>query len=344
MYSTFTKGLFLMIAFSFAATLSGQSQELDKTQGNSVATRLKSQHLAGKSVDQPVSCPVHAGFSIAQYPLCQGNSLQLINASWNSTDYQWFINGNPFSMDEHPSLLLDKPGFHNILLVSSSSLCSDSAFLLVEVFESYSVQVFDTICHGDIYWFLQTPCQVTGTFSFPCYTAKGCDSTVILNLFVEPADASFVISGDSGVALTTGQWYQWCECSSILINIPGAIGPVFKPASSGFYTLIAGTEVCADTAGCAFFALTGVDQPDQQRKVTAFPVPATETLSLRGLQESGTYLAEVSNLAGKVLLTSFVSYFSPVIDIRELAAGSYVLRITERGKGQTNILFTVQRQ
>ncbi|MFO7722749.1 MAG: hypothetical protein R6V49_05945 [Bacteroidales bacterium] len=292
---------------------------------------------------QPVFCPVHAGFSIAQYPICAGCTVQLINASWNATDYEWFLNGVSFSTLEHPAVQLDKPGNNEIMLISSSIICSDTAKLLLQVFDTYSLQVYDTICHGDVYWFLQTPCQVTGTYSFQLLTQKGCDSLITLHLYVEPADASFVLSGDSAVAMSPGQWYQWCECSSVLKPVPGATNQVFKPSLPGFYTLIARTEVCSDTAECQYFTMTGMDVPASLKSLKAYPVPAKEKLSIQGIPESEHYTAEICALSGKILLTASVDYYSPSLDIRQLPAGPYLLRLTDRDRNLVNILFLVQR-
>jgi hypothetical protein len=338
-----TKGLIFLLFMSLSITLCGQSLDVAGGHNHLVAARVRSQQFTVDSIDQLVLCPVHAGFSIAQYPLCTGNSLQLINASWNATDYKWYLNGALFSVAEHPSLILDKVGQNKFMLVSSSIICSDTAILLLEVFESYDIKVYDTICHGDIYWFMQTPCQVTGTYSFQSLTQKGCDSLVSLYLFVEPADASFVLSGDSAVAVSGGQWYQWCECSSILSPISGATGSVFMPTCPGFYTLIAGNEVCADTADCQYFAVIGIDHPLILKAIKAFPVPANETLFLRGIPETGSYTAEIATLAGKIVRGSLVDYYSPSIDVRDLPVGSYLLRLTDKANNRVNLMFVVAR-
>ena len=277
----------------------------------------------------PTPCAVHSGFSYAQHPLCTGDSLQLINASFNSVSYQWFINGTPVSVLEHPNLVLTTAGNYTIKLVSTGLTCSDSSFQAITVNERWNLQLSDTFCNGDVYWFGGVPLTSSGTYVNHLTSAAGCDSTITLHLSMDSVVATFTITGDSALAPPGYGQYQWLDCDQGMAPVSGAVLPVFRPLQSGNYAVEIRGVLCADTSACQYILVIGAEEYPAQAHITLYPVPADNLLYVNGLQPGTGYEAQLTDLSGRILQTSRLTAGANSLDLHPIPPGLLLLRLTD---------------
>ncbi len=277
----------------------------------------------------PTPCPVHSGFSYAQYPLCIGDSLQLINASFNSFSYQWFLNGVLVSVIEHPNLVLTTAGSYLIKLISTGLLCSDSSFQAITVNEKWNLQVSDSICHGEIYWFGGVPVSAPGYYINHLTSGDGCDSTITLHLTVDSVVASFTISGDTAIAPQGYTQYQWLDCDQGMLPVTGAVLPVFHPLQSGNYAVEIKGFLCTDTSACQYILVIGTDEHPANRNITPYPVPAGNLLYFKGLKQGVDYTAQITDLSGRILKTYRFDAAHNGLHIEDIPSGILILRLTD---------------
>jgi hypothetical protein len=276
------------------------------------------------------TCHVYAGFSIAQHPLCAGDTVQMINASNLATDYEWFLNGVLFSTIKNPKICLEIPGVYNVMLVSSAHPCYDTATCQLVVYSNSSSTHFDTICQGDVYWMGTIPLTTTGVFYFHYSNMYGCDSLITIHLEVKESDATFVVSADSAVAQSGNQtWYQWLDCDQGMLPVTGATGPSFQPSQSGNFALATGNGECSDTSGCQFIQVIGIGDVASPQDFRLFPVPAKDQLFVYGLHPDERYTADIIAYTGKQLMQVVLENSLQSINIGHLRSGTYFLRLSD---------------
>jgi len=283
-------------------------------------------------LDAPPPCAVHSGFSLAQYPLCTQDQLQLINASWNAYYFEWYFNGALFSNDEHPVLQLSGPGCHHILLISSDAFCSDTSELWIEVNQLYHVQYCVYLCPGEVYQFAGHELSMSGIYTAEYTSVAGCDSIIDLFLFMDSLNAGFVVQGQTATAVPGNVFYQWCDCSNGYTAIPGATGHQFSPPSTGSYALITGNTKCTDTSECQQIVVIGVDDNAPDEAFMLIPNPARDQVSCRNLPAGTSFEAVLIAPDGRVVTLSTVSSDHPHLNLRGVNAGVYLLRLTAPGK------------
>ena len=77
---------------------------------------------------------------------------------------------------------------------------------------------------------------------------------------------------------------------------------------------------------------TGINQTELPNNITLYPNPASDQINLEGI-EAGTAM-EIYDLLGRRLYQAATRTNPEALDIRGLAAGTYLLRLTD-DKGRT---------
>lgn len=82
--------------------------------------------------------------------------------------------------------------------------CDSINVLSLFIKEDYQTYLFDTICLGSKYYFAYDSLSNSGTYTWPLLSDNGCDSTIVLNLYVDNCDEitlyapnSFTPDGDN---------------------------------------------------------------------------------------------------------------------------------------------------
>lgn len=98
--------------------------------------------------------------------------------------------------------------------------------------------------------------------SFVLTNGNGCDSTIYLDLTVNPLPNNSVTQ--SGATLTSNAssgTFQWLDCDNNLSVIPGATSSSYTPlAVSGNYAVEVTLNGCSDTSTCYLVDFTGIDE------------------------------------------------------------------------------------
>lgn len=286
-------------------------------------------YLAKYGTPTVIPCTVHSGFSHAQNPLCKGDSLQLINASFNAGSYQWFLNGSLFSVLQHPNLALSSPGTYTIKLISTGLTCSDSSFQTIQVSDTWNTTMQDTFCSGDTYWFGGVPLTAPGTYHQHLNSIEQCDSTITLHLFADSVTASFSVSGDSAVAPAGFAGYQWLDCDQGMVPVAGANSPVFIPVQSGNYAVEIKGDRCSDTSACQYILVIGAPEHSARARISPYPVPAGKVLYFNGLAPSMGYEALITDLSGRVLKTASPNSGNKAVELDGIPPGLLIIRLTD---------------
>ncbi|MDA7580819.1 LamG domain-containing protein [Crocinitomicaceae bacterium] len=89
--------------------------------------------------------------------------------------------------------------------------------------------------------------------------AAGCDSTITLNLTINPTpDNSITQNGASLTATQTGATYQWIDCDNFNAPITGEVNQVFFPLSTGNYAVEVTIGDCSSISECRLVDFTGL--------------------------------------------------------------------------------------
>lgn len=164
-------------------------------------------------------------------PICSTDTLFLSTAEVTDAIYFWegpdgFTSNSANTFI--PDLSNDNSGDYSIY-IQVDGCNSDTTFAAIEVNETYDINIVETICSNQTYQFGPDEINTTGIYVQNLQSISGCDSTVQLDLTVNPAYA-FVIDtaiceGESiiyeGTTMTTSGTYDFnlfttLGCDSII--------------------------------------------------------------------------------------------------------------------------------
>jgi D-alanyl-D-alanine carboxypeptidase len=121
---------------------------------------------------------------------------------------------------------------------------------------------------------------VSGTISVHGTNAYGNGASVFFPVVVKHVPVSVTQSGNTLLADSTADTYQWVDCGLGYTILPGETSAVFQPATDGDYALIATLDGCTDTSACVVFRQTGI-ATQEYVSVRIFPNPATSAVTIR---------------------------------------------------------------
>ena len=148
----------------------------------------------------------------------------------------------------------------------------------------------------------------------------------------QPATPSITNSNGTLQTSISGGSVQWFLNGTA---IPGATGLSHFPTSVGNYTVTVTQGGCSATS--APFPVTTVDVNALMAEgFVAFPNPANEKLYIKsGFQTQQATLVTLTDLSGKqVLIERFTAEGVMEISTRHLAAGMYLLSVSNGSEGQ----------
>jgi len=164
----------------------------------------------------------------------------------------------------------------------------------------------------------------SGIYHIVFRNAAGCDSTVTLDLTIAGFEAAITVSGFTLHAASAYTTYQWLKDGN---EINGATGDSYLVTENGDYSLVATNEDgCTDTSDVYTVTnYTGIgDAGHLAAQISVYPNPASDLLFVKSPVR--VHLA-ITDIAGKVLIQSGNA---PDLSVKELAAGVYFLRITDK--------------
>jgi hypothetical protein len=154
--------------------------------------------------------------------------------------------------------------------------------------------------------------------------AAGCDSTVTLDLTINPTpDNSITQNGGSLTATQTGATYQWIDCDNFFVPVIGEVNQTFFPSLSGYYAVEVTIGDCISTSECRLVDFTGIDEIESLISVHPNPTKDEVTLSI-GTELLGTGFVVTDN-AGRIILTDTFKSTKQTVNLSGFNNGVYFI-------------------
>ena len=230
-------------------------------------------------------------------------------------------------------VVVNQPGNYTAGVASIYG-CDSIVTVNLTVNPVFTQTVSAVICQGEIY---ELPSGVNattqGTYTSVLQTVKGCDSTIITNLTVNPLpnvnlganvavlNPPVVLNGGAGN--TSYSWNTGATTQTITVTQNGTYSVT---VTNSFGCTASDTVTVNFTASIGSFGENGAT-------VNIFPNPANQrfTLSVNGFNQGGDIQLDVLNALGMVVkterLANVSAEFNHVVDVADLAAGTYLVRL-----------------
>ena len=188
------------------------------------------------------------------------------------------------------------------------------------------------ICAGEIFQFAGFELTQSGIYSDSLQNVNGCDSLVVLNLFVTEISVEVVeFEGSLITSVVEGASYQWIDCSTQQ-PIPDETLSAFTPENTGNYAVIVTLNGCSFTSECKqIIVVTDSDKEINKLAVSVFPNPASKYINLTFTEvlfsDTDVLLLDI---VGRPVLRHQVSAGQRMttLHIDNLPAGQYILYTT----------------
>ena len=171
---------------------------------------------------------------------------------------------------------------------------------------------------------------------------NNCDSTVTINLTVEPAiDITVSNTSPTLTANQSGASYQWLDCDNANAPIASETGQSFTATVNGNYAVIVTVGSCSDTSACENITGVGIKEA-ASNVVSIYPNPTSGlfTIRLANIKEAVSYT--ITTLEGRLVeQANNVTTNNIEVDLTDESKGVYLLRITE---GNSNSIYKIVRQ
>lgn len=176
--------------------------------------------------------------------------------------------------------------------------CDSIVYSTLVVNPHKSLLIHDTICFGNNYVFNGITYTQSGTYEAPLKTFKGCDSLVVLHLFVHPENKR-------------SQAFDLCTGDSVPVA-----GRFLKAA--GFYS-----DTLRDQNGCDSVVETRINllRRDQRLVIDTLCFKDSIVLDGRIIRRSGTYFESLKNEFNCDSIIEYRLFFRPRISVQIQAVG-----------------------
>ena len=204
---------------------------------------------------------------------------------------------------------------------SNSTGCDSTATVTLNVSNSISTNTSLTLCESNYQFGTQNLTQ-TGIYT-ESFDLGGCDSTVTLQLVLNPINTSVSQNGNTLTASQNGVLYQWLDCQNGFSKINGETSNTFTSISRGFFAVEITNGSCKDTSEC--FQLNDVIDnmiESKAKTLNIYPNPTDGLINIKTDIENLTF--KVVNLIGEVVFSSSKKSF----DLSHLESGVYFIKST----------------
>lgn len=237
---------------------------------------------------------------------------------------QWLVNGAPLGVNgDTLAISTSIPGVTQLRLVVYGPCGNDtSQVATITVLANSSSQINASVCAGDVYAFFGQQLAVAGTYNATIPNAAGCDSTITLQLAVNPSPQPTI--SQQGFVLSTDSFatYQW-QLNGV--DLPGATFRSLTAAANGTYRVRV-TDSLQCSGESANYTLTGVSVKELHTiNWQLYPVPAKDWLKIELDGQTTTINAQIRNSHGQLVQNLQLENGSNTIDISSLADGLYFI-------------------
>jgi hypothetical protein len=198
------------------------------------------------------------------------------------------------------------------------------------------------VCVGETYTYNGTVYSTPGTYSFYFPLTNGCDSVSHFVLNVTTIDTSLTTNNTLLTANGAVSAYQWVQCDNNYSIIPGATQSNYTVTANGDYAVILNNGNCVDTSRCVTVVVTGINNSMLESKLSVWPVPADNNLTLSGAKGNANNI-EIFDETGRIFkqITFTESKDLISIDTRTLDNGIYFMSLVDSLSNKKVIKFVV---
>lgn len=256
--------------------------------------------------------------------ICSNDNYELMANVQNLNGIQWFLNGQSISGANDTILIVNTSGNYSFI-ANNGSLCNVSSDTVsINVLQAPNVQINpltnDTLCDtqcafilasgADQYsWFNGSSLDYTGVYSTGLYSVigyaqNGCQDSAFIQMYINSStDTTIFVT-----ALDSYQFYsQTLTQSGVYFhNLTNSVG-----CDS---TIILDLDL----------SFTGIDE--QYEGISIYPNPVSDNLMIES-KEMLTSVFEVTDGAGRIVLSGILEGTKTQVSFANLAIGCYMLRI-----------------
>lgn len=220
-------------------------------------------------------------------------------------------------------------GFYQDTLLSSTG-CDSIVYLQLDINQSVIASdtlVIDT-CAASIVSPAGNVLSASGFYNDVFNANNGCDSTVIIDLTLDPISLSVtsILNGTGLVANQTNAQYQWLDCANSFQAISGDTNQIFTPSQNGSYAVAISKGGCVDTSACATIANIGLEG-HKESFFELYPNPSTGEINLEVPRDFFKGQLEVYSLQGRLVYRSILSEGKKQKFNFNLPQGAYLIKI-----------------
>ncbi|GAB5557659.1 MAG: hypothetical protein SchgKO_18720 [Schleiferiaceae bacterium] len=173
--------------------------------------------------------------------------------------------------------------------------------------------------------------------------SNGCDSIHRLHLIINPFNPGIFRAGNYLYCNYPSGNFQWLDCDSGMVPIPGETGNIFFPSKNGSYALFMERDGCSDTTDCFDVEFIGLEESARD-VVSVFPIPVEDVLTIDSGDDFFIESYKMISPNGQVILQGDNSDSEKIlsIDMAAFPRGLYFLQV----KGSNGQIYTqkIQKQ
>jgi len=195
-----------------------------------------------------------------------------------------------------------------------------------------------SFCNGDSYTFNGTTYTQAGTYTVNIPQTGACDSVISFTLNSIPVNTNITVANNFLSANIGATAYQWVDCDNNYALIAGETQSSFTAIQDGNYAIIVTDGNCTDTSSCVNILVSGIAVHEKGSKLTIWPVPANNALTVKGLIGNENSLKVIDEMGREVYTENmFGKKETMEIDISNLQNGIYFM-MTKNTEGLQGII------
>lgn len=227
--------------------------------------------------------------------------------------------------------------------------CDSVVTVTLSINPVYNQTATASICQGETYTFPDgTTATSSGVHTSLLTSSKGCDSTIVTTLTVNPlpnvnlgnniAVLNPPVTLNAGVGFSSYLWNTNATTQTIVVT------------QNGTYSVTVTNQFgCEASDEIQVNFLTSVTELGKNGgNINLFPNPTSErfSISVNGYVDGGDLRIDIINSVGQVVSTEMMNNvtesFTKEFDVASLAAGTYTLRV-KGANGEANLRFVIAR-
>jgi len=209
--------------------------------------------------------------------------------------------------------------------------------LTIDTNAIYTTTIADTACFsyvspsGNYIW------TSSATYMDTIPSAQGCDSVITIQLTVDTVNVDVMDSIHTLTSGASGATYQWLNCDSNYIAIPGETNQSFTATQNGNYAVLVTENGCSDTSACYTIFSIAITENHFQNEISISPNPTSGKCFVELGQDYKNLTVRIVNIFGQIIHTEAHNNTQRLeLDI-DGAPGYYVIQLTGDHSGTANI-------